>query len=226
MNRTRVVRCAALLLLLFLLACGSTAPTAVVPTAALVIATLEPTATSRPTLTPTPEVVRVAPIQNANCRSGPSTDYPVQVSIPADTEVIVLGRNDDSSWFYVQNPQSSGSYGWVKASLVRFVYGSVSILPVFTPMAPPPVVYPTNPPAEPTAACDASETISIINDTGGVVTLYLTGPAKFTFRIGTGSQTISVCPGSYSYTGYGCGGASKNGTVSPGEEITFYCVTN
>jgi len=86
---------------------------------------------------------------------------------------------------------------------------------------------PTTIPVTPTAACEGSGTISIINDTGGQVTLYLTGPAKYTFYIPAGSQTLNVCPGSYSYTGYGCGGASKNGTVSTDtEEITFYCVSN
>jgi len=86
---------------------------------------------------------------------------------------------------------------------------------------------PTSIPVTPTAACDATGTISIINDTGGQVTLYLTGPAKYTFYIPAGSKTLTVCPGTYSYTGYGCGGASKNGTVSTDtEEITFFCTTN
>ena len=86
---------------------------------------------------------------------------------------------------------------------------------------------PTSIPVTPTPACSASGSISIINDTGGQVTLYLTGPAKYTFYIPNGSQTLSVCPGTYSYTGYGCGGASKNGTVATDtEEITFYCVSN
>jgi hypothetical protein len=237
MGRTRVGRVAFLLiLLLFLLACGSSVPNTAVQTTALAIATLAPTPTPtlepvlEPTVTPTPEVVRVAPIQNANCRSGPSTDYPVLLSIPAGTEVIVLGQNADSSWFYIQNPQTSGDYGWVKASLVRFVFGSELLLPVFTPIAPPPVVYPTAPtapPAVPTVACEGSGSLFIVNDTGGIVTLYLTGPAKYTFHIAAGSQTLTVCPGTYSYTGYGCGGASKNGTVATDtEEVIFYGVSN
>lgn len=206
-------------LLFFGLACASTATPA--PTLAPTD-TPEPTSTPQPTLTPTPEVVKVSPEKNANCRSGPTTDFPVQVSIPAGSQATVLGRNADSSWYYVQNPQSPGSGCWVKASLVTLFTGSLDILPFFTP---PPMIYPTAAPAEPTRSCDRSGTIRIINDTGGLVTLYLTGPAKFTFRINTGSQDISVCPGTYSYTGYGCGGASRNGTASPGDEITFFCTT-
>jgi hypothetical protein len=206
-----------MLMLLLLLACGSTATQ--VPTVAPTD-TPQPTNTPLPTLTPTPEPVKVSPEKNANCRVGPATDFPVQVSIPAGTQVTVLGRNADSSWYYVQIPQTVGGGCWVKGNLFTVSSGSLEILPFFTP---PPMIYPTAPPAEPTPSCDRSETISIINDTGGVVTLYLTGPAKFTFRINTGNQTISVCPGTYSYTGYGCGGASKNGTASPGDEITFFC---
>jgi hypothetical protein len=203
-------------LVLLLLACGSateTAPTRE-PTA-----TFEPSSTPQPTLTPTPELAKAFPDKNTNCRSGPSTDFPVQVSIPAGTEARVLGRNSSSDYFYVENPQSPGSGCWVKGSLVTII-GTVAILPVFTP---PPMIYPTAAPAQPTVACDLGGSISIINDTGGIVTLYLSGPAKFTFRVGTGTQSVSVCPGTYSYTAYGCGGASKSGTASPGDEIEFWC---
>jgi hypothetical protein len=205
-------------LLFFLLACASTATPA--PTLAPTD-TPEPTSTPQPTLTATPELAKVFPINNTNCRSGPSTAYPVQVSLPANSEVKMLGRSADGEYYYVENPQSPGNGCWIKGSLVT-VFGTVSIIPVFTP---PPMIYPTAAPAEPTPSCDRSGTIRIINDTGGLVTLYLTGTAKFTFRINAGSQDISVCPGTYSYTGYGCGGASRNGTVSPGDEITFFCTT-
>lgn len=86
---------------------------------------------------------------------------------------------------------------------------------------------PTSVPVTPTPACAATGSLFIINDTGGQVTLYLTGPAKYTFYIPAGTKTLSVCPGTYSYTGYGCGGASKNGTITTDtEEITFFCSTS
>ena len=80
--------------------------------------------------------------------------------------------------------------------------------------------YPTN---TPVPSCNASSSITINNDTGGYLTLYLTGPGSFHFELPTGTHTISVCPGAYSYTGYGCGGAYLNGTMNSGEEHTFYC---
>jgi hypothetical protein len=94
--------------------------------------------------------------------------------------------------------------------------------PTSTPTATP-RPRPTAVPVTPTPACERSGSVSIKNDTGGQVTLYLAGPYKFTFYIAAGSQTISICPGSYSYTAYGCGGASRTGSVSDGDEIEFWC---
>lgn len=74
-----------------------------------------------------------------------------------------------------------------------------------------------------TPACGEMGTIDINNETGGVVTLYLTGPAKYTFSLGTGNTALSVCGGSYSYTAYGCGGASDSGTLGTGDSQKFYC---
>ena len=79
---------------------------------------------------------------------------------------------------------------------------------------------PTNTP-EP--SCVANSSITIKNDTGGYMTLYLTGPGSFSFELAPGTHTISVCPGAYSFTGYGCGGAYLNGTMNSGEEHTFWC---
>lgn len=99
-------------------------------------------------------------------------------------------------------------------------------LPTATPTATAtntPLPVPTQIPATATPACEASGSIEIINDTGGQVIMYLSGPVKYTFYIAAGSRTLNVCPGEYSYTAYGCGGASINGTASDGDEIEFWC---
>ncbi len=82
---------------------------------------------------------------------------------------------------------------------------------------------PTAIPYTSTPSCDQNATITINNTTGGTVTLYLNGPTKYTFSVGTGYTYLKVCSGSYSYTAYGCGGASDNGTINSGEEHEFYC---
>lgn len=96
------------------------------------------------------------------------------------------------------------------------------ILPTVTP-TPSPMPIPTAVPYTATPACARNATISVVNDTGAYVTIYLKGPAAFTFNVAAGNQTISVCSGNYSYTAYGCGGASVNGTASDGDEIEFWC---
>jgi hypothetical protein len=87
----------------------------------------------------------------------------------------------------------------------------------FTPTPPP---LPTNTPAP---ACEASSSIAITNSTDGQLTLDLSGPASYEFTLGTGDTTLPVCPGSYSYTAYGCGSASISGTINSGETHEFYC---
>jgi hypothetical protein len=74
-----------------------------------------------------------------------------------------------------------------------------------------------------TPSCQVNSKIDISNTTGGLVTLYLRGPASFTFYINPGDTSLSVCSGTYSYTAYGCGGASDTGTMSSGESHEFFC---
>ena len=99
-------------------------------------------------------------------------------------------------------------------------------LPTWTPK---PIIYtprPTKIPATPVSACDAEAQIEISNTTDGTVTMYLSGPAKYTFYVPVGDTNYNVCGGQYSYTAYGCGGASLNGTISSGESHQFYCSSN
>jgi hypothetical protein len=87
-------------------------------------------------------------------------------------------------------------------------------LPTWTP----------KPVSSPTAACGEMGKIEITNDTNGVVTLYLKGPASYTFNLATGPTTLNVCGGSYQYTAYGCGGASDSGTMGTGQSShRFFC---
>jgi hypothetical protein len=82
---------------------------------------------------------------------------------------------------------------------------------------------PTIPYYTATPACAVTSKIDISNTTGGIVTLYLKGPASFMFYVSQGDSSLSVCSGTYSYTAYGCGGASDTGTMSSGESHEFFC---
>jgi len=63
------------------------------------------------------------------------------------------------------------------------------------------------------------------NNTGSTVTLVMNGPIYHIFYVGTGTQTITLPPGSYSYTIYGCGGANLDGwyIFGTGEVWTWWC---
>lgn len=104
------------------------------------------------------------------------------------------------------------------------------IYPVVVPTATPtatatntPIPQPTAVPPTSTPACELGTSIEIKNDTGGQVTMYFTGPVKYTFYIAAGTQTLNLCSGEYSYTAYGCGNASISGTAGDGDEIEFWC---
>ncbi len=77
----------------------------------------------------------------------------------------------------------------------------------------------------PAPACVASFTVQIENTTGGTVTLYMNGPATYKFSLAAGNSSINVCPGSYSTTAYGCGGASKSDPFDSNEEniLKYWC---
>jgi Predicted solute binding protein len=94
-------------------------------------------------------------------------------------------------------------------------------LPTRTPV--PYTPRPTAVPATPTSACNADSSIEIDNSTYGTLTLFLSGPTDYKFILGTGSTTLNVCGGNYSFTAYGCGGASLDGTINSGESHEFYC---
>ncbi len=99
-------------------------------------------------------------------------------------------------------------------------------LPTATPTATftnTPKPLPTLPYYTPTPACEANSTIEITNSTGSFVSLTLNGPANYYFDLAVGDTTLWVCSGTYSYTAYGCGGASDVGTMTTGDSHEFYC---
>ena len=155
----------------------------------------------------------VVNIESMNVRSGPGTAYPVQAYAVSGDKLIILGQAYNCSWLEVRTPD--GSTGWVSSTYVTYSLACSAIAQASIPPVPTPVAQ--------VSSCDLSSSIDITNDTGGTVTLYLSGPASYTFNLGTGDNTVSVCPGTYSYTAYGCGGASETGTMNAGESHRFYC---
>jgi hypothetical protein len=66
--------------------------------------------------------------------------------------------------------------------------------------------------------------IYVKNLTGLVVRLELNGPAgSYYYPLNIGQTAVKVCPGTYSYTIYGCQGGLLRGTISSGDTVGFYC---
>jgi|GEM_PF-1861731 len=149
-------------------------------------------------------------------RQGPGTEYYAITTYGIGTKLTITGQAINCQWLQVLD--SDNKMGWVYAQNLIFSMTCEEI-PI-TSFPPPP---PTQVPATATPACSLNGVLSIQNDTGGTVTLYLTGPASFTFYLNTGPSSLYVCPGTYSYTAYGCGGATDRGTMSSGESHTFFC---
>ncbi|MFW6136098.1 MAG: NBR1-Ig-like domain-containing protein, partial [Chloroflexota bacterium] len=76
--------------------------------------------------------------------------------------------------------------------------------------------------AQPTPTRDSRPTVSILikNETGGTLSLTLRGPASYDFTFAPGDHTIQIVPGTYNYTGRGCGGATESGTKTISDSTT------
>lgn len=109
-------------------------------------ATEAPTSTPAPTLTPTKEIVKLTINQNTNCRKGASTIFPVEVTLKSGSEVIMLGRNRDNTYYYIQNPEDTTEGCWIWGKYATTTQ-DIELMPVFTPVPTPlPTSTPTLPP--------------------------------------------------------------------------------
>ena len=109
---------------------------------------LETPTSSSPTLTPVPfetlvnsdfPTIAVTSTSNVflaspkdqpvNCRFGPATSYAVIGALLQGRQAEIIGRNTDSTWWYVRNPSDPSTSCWLSAEFVLTV-GNVQSLPV------------------------------------------------------------------------------------------------
>src|SRR5512140_2158237 len=109
------------------------------PTSSITTPTLTPITTQLrfelPTATPTstPSVLLAAPKdQPVNCRFGPGTSYAVTGELTLGRQAENIGRNSDSTWWYVRNPTDPSTSCWLSADFVQ-TRGAVELLPVVNP---------------------------------------------------------------------------------------------
>jgi uncharacterized protein YraI len=67
--------------------------------------------------------------QPVNCRFGPGTSYAVTGALIVGRQAEIIGRNQDSSWWYVRNPSDPSTSCWLSAEFVQTV-GNVEALPI------------------------------------------------------------------------------------------------
>jgi hypothetical protein len=129
-----------------------------------------------PTITPTstPSVFLASPKdQPVNCRFGPGTSYAVIGALIVGRQAEIIGRNQDSTWWYVRNPSDPSTSCWLSAEFVLTV-GNVQSLPVVNP--PNIMVSSINVRVDPPAinvACDAFPQVVTIS-----ADITVTGPAS------------------------------------------------
>jgi hypothetical protein len=86
-----------------------------------------------PAATPTPSIFLASPKdQPVNCRFGPATSYAIIGALLLGRQAEVIGRNTDSTWWYVRNPSDPSTSCWLSAEFVVTV-GDVQSLPVVGP---------------------------------------------------------------------------------------------
>ncbi len=180
---------------------GCTTPTsvAVLPTVAVIVATMTPpaatnTATAEPATatappsptntattapaTPTSQSGSLTALQNANLRGGPDTTYEIVGSLNAGDQADVVGRDASGNWLVVQ---AGGKQGWIARALVAFS-GDVNALSVVAaPPTPRPVATLTQ---QGTATARAAPPLSTGGARGLTATLQMCG-GKTTFAAGT-----------------------------------------
>jgi hypothetical protein len=96
--------------------------------------TIAPSNTPFPIITFTPTEPTIHATVNTNCRVGPSSNYDVAGFLLVGEYAKVFGRNSNSTWWYIQNPDNLSKYCWVW-NQSTIVEGNISIIPVITPIA-------------------------------------------------------------------------------------------
>lgn len=94
---------------------------------------LIPLMTDTPTPTEAPPGVKA--FKNTNCRYGPGVVYDVADTLFLDQSALVIGRNEEASWFQIKGPVT-GTKCWVSLASVD-VTGPVAKVPVVVVDAPP-----------------------------------------------------------------------------------------
>ncbi len=156
------------------------------------------TATPVPVIVPTPTVPMVTPnAVNVNCRSGPDMAYDSVSVLPFGSSTTVAGRNADSSWWYVHDPNNPTGFCWISADVVSLL-GPTAGIPIQAPPAAIANQVTVAVTAPSIVGCGGPNPLSFSGtiSTNGATTV------QYQWEI-TGSQTNTTTPQSLVFTGAG-----------------------
>ena len=115
---------------------GATLTSVVANQSATPVATPTPAATTTPTpepsITPTLSGVWLTIPQNTNCRQGPSTSWPVVVTLQQGQSFQAVGRSTDGQFIYIRVIDTAVRYCWVYGQAVVVSAGGTDRLGVLT----------------------------------------------------------------------------------------------
>ena len=124
-----------LVILLFILFNTNACSSSTLPVPATTAAEVSPPASS--------EEVKAAVLSKVNLRSGPGTNYAVINSVPANSEVTVIGRNEDGDWLRLKSNAAEQVWVTADANLIKIDQALLNQLPV---VETPPLPYDINNP--------------------------------------------------------------------------------
>jgi uncharacterized repeat protein (TIGR01451 family) len=83
---------------------------------------------------PVASLTAAANVDGLNVREGPGTNFNIVGSLPTATQVDVLSRNEDGSWWFICCVPNTEATGWVSAQLLTPDFDgaeAVTLLPLF-----------------------------------------------------------------------------------------------
>lgn len=102
-------------------------------------ATLTPTNTPLPNVTPTLAGVWLTLPQDTDCRAGPGWAYQRLVTITGGQLVEVMALDPAEDFYFIRDPNNFSQFCWIPL-VYTTVTGNLSLLPVITPMVSPPAI--------------------------------------------------------------------------------------
>jgi len=143
---------------------------------------LTPTASSTPSA-----ILASAKDQPVNCRFGPGISYAIIGALIIGRQAEIIGRNADSSWWYVRNPSDPSTSCWLSAEFVQTA-GNVESLPVVSsPEIMVTGVYVRVDPPVINVACDALPQVVVIS-----AEITSSGPATVVWHWESSSGIVSA----------------------------------